>query len=296
MTPSQSNFHELRGLRYHVRTWGQPGWRKLFLLHGWMDMSASFQFLVDALQKEWHVIAPDWRGFGLSGWNHSHYWFPDYFADLEALLAIYSPDEPVDLAGHSMGGNVALFYAGIRPERMRRVASLEGFGIPPTHPGMAPGRYARWLDQVKNPPAFKPYASLEKVAERLKKNNPRLPDDKARFLAGHWARQTESGEWALASDPAHKMSNPVLYRVEEALACWRCATCPVLWVAGSDRDNEKWTQDTQEQFAERKRAFRNFSEHEIADAGHMIHHDQPQALARVLEEFFGRTNDDCKTT
>lgn len=288
MTPSQSDFHELRGLRHHVRTWGKSGWRKLFLLHGWMDVSASFQFLVDALKGEWHVIAPDWRGFGLSGWNHGPYWFPNYFADLEALLDIYSPGESVNLAGHSMGGNVALFYAGVRPERARRVASIEGFGVPHTHPGMAPERYASWLDQVKNPPAFQPYASLGRVAERLKRNNPRLPDDKARFLAAHWARRTESGEWALAGDPAHKMVNPVLYRVEEALACWRCVTCPVLWVAGSDRANEKWTEDTREQFAERKRAFKNFGEREIADAGHMIHHDQPEALARVIEEFFGR--------
>jgi pimeloyl-ACP methyl ester carboxylesterase len=41
------------------------------MMHGWMDVGASFQFVVDALQGDWHVIAPDWRGFGLSqrsGW------------------------------------------------------------------------------------------------------------------------------------------------------------------------------------------------------------------------------------
>ncbi len=287
MTPSHSTFHTLRGLRCHVRSWGRPGWRKLFLLHGWMDVSASFQFLVDALKGEWHVIAPDWRGFGLSEWNQGVYWFPDYLADLDALLALFSPDEPADLVGHSLGGNAALLYAGIRPDRIRRVASLEGFGTPRTTPDMAPAKYAEWLHQVADPPGFQPYASFEKVAERLKKNNPRLCGEKARFLAAHWARQTDSGEVVLASDPAHKITGATLYRMEEAIACWRRITCPVLWVAGSDGAIEKWIKDTPQQTAERKGAFRDFTEKVIADAGHMMHHDQPEALAQVIEAFFG---------
>ena len=80
MKPSTSEFHSIRGLRYHVRTWGNARDPRLFLLHGWMDVSASFQFLVDCLQREWHVVAPDWRGFGLSGWAPAGYWFPDYYA------------------------------------------------------------------------------------------------------------------------------------------------------------------------------------------------------------------------
>ncbi|MBI2311724.1 MAG: alpha/beta hydrolase [Betaproteobacteria bacterium] len=287
MISSQSAYHTIRGLRYHVRSWGKPGWPRIFLLHGWMDVSASFQFLVDALQQEWHVIAPDWRGFGLTGWNQGVYWFPDYLADLDALLALYSPGEPARLAGHSMGGNVALLYAGVRPDRVRRVASLEGFGIPRTTPDMAPAKFAEWLQQLANPPGFQPYASFDQVAERLKKNNPRLSDEKARFLATHWARRTDSGEVVLRSDPAHKITNATLYRLEEAMACWRRVECPVLWVAGADRSIEKWTKDTPGQFAERKACFRNFAETEISDAGHMMHHDQPEALARLIEAFFG---------
>ena len=66
MKASRSEFLDIRGLRYHVRTWGNASAPKLFLLHGWMDVSASFQFVVDELRRDWHVIAPDWRGFGLS--------------------------------------------------------------------------------------------------------------------------------------------------------------------------------------------------------------------------------------
>jgi len=82
---SRSQFVDVRGLSYHVRTWGEAGAPKLFLLHGWMDVSASFQFLVDALAGQWHVLAPDWRGFGPSETPQDGYWFPDYVADLDAL-------------------------------------------------------------------------------------------------------------------------------------------------------------------------------------------------------------------
>jgi pimeloyl-ACP methyl ester carboxylesterase len=165
MKRAQSHFHDVRGLRYHVRRWGDPGRPKLVLLHGWMDVSASFQFLVDSFQNEWHVIAPDLRGFGLTEWAPAGYWFPDYYADLEALLDIYQPDAPVNLAGHSMGGNIACAYAGIRP----------------------------------------------------------------------------------------------------------------------------WRADTPQQFARRQGAFRDFREVTIGDCGHMMHHDQPRELARIIEDFLSET-------
>ena len=99
MKESRSEFHSIRGLRYHVRVWGDAGAPRLFMLHGWMDVAASFQFLVDSLSRDWHVIAPDWRGFGLSEWRPEGYWFPDYYADLEALLDLYQPGAPVLLVG-----------------------------------------------------------------------------------------------------------------------------------------------------------------------------------------------------
>ena len=285
MKASRSEFHEIRTIRHHVRLWGEADRPKLFLLHGWMDVSASFQFLVDALQQDWQVVAPDWRGFGLSGWAREGYWFQDYYADLDALLDIYSPNEPARIVGHSMGGNVACTYAGIRPQRVAKLVSLEGFGMGRSGADKAPPRYERWLDELKKPPAFRPYASFEAVAERLCKNNPRLSGDKARFLARYWARQTAEGEIVLRFDPRHKIANPVLSRLEELIACWRRVICPVQWVSTTDVDPRGWRKDTPEQFNERKRAFHNFEEILITDCGHMMHHDQPQQVARIIEAF-----------
>jgi pimeloyl-ACP methyl ester carboxylesterase len=73
----------INGLTYHVRHWGPDDAPLLLMLHGWMDSSASFQFTVDALQRSWHVLAPDWRGYGQSEWLNRRYWFADYYADLD---------------------------------------------------------------------------------------------------------------------------------------------------------------------------------------------------------------------
>lgn len=289
MTPSRSEFLTIRGLRTHVRHWGREGAPKLFMAHGWMDMSASFQFVVDALQGDWHVIAHDWRGFGLTERSgHDTYWFPDYFADLEAILDHYSPHEPVNLLGHSMGGNIVSVYAGVRPERIAKLINLEGFGLPATSPAQAPGRYAKWLDEVKIPPAMRGYATLEEVAARLQKTNPRLPAQRAAFLAQHWSAQNAQGEWEILGDPAHKMSSPLLYQVEEVLACWRRITAPVLWVEAEHTDMWRWMGPKEEARHEVDRRLAQLAKvtpRMMPDAGHMLHHDQPEVLARMIEDF-----------
>ena len=194
LTPSRSSTLALRHLNYHVRHWGpeQSDLPTLVLLHGWMDVSASYQFTVDALRQPRRIIAPDWRGFGLTtGAPVDHYVFADYLADLDLLLDHYAPGEAIDLVGHSMGGNVAMMYGGVRPERVRKLVNLEGFGLPATRPAQAPTRYAQWIDEIKQlhlgTKELKTYDSADGVARRLMKTNPRLSEDKAQRLAQHWA-------------------------------------------------------------------------------------------------------------
>ncbi len=295
MKASRSEFHVIRGLRYHVRTWGEAHHPRMFLLHGWMDVSASFQFLVDNFARDWYVVAPDWRGFGLTEWARDGYWFPDYYADLEALLDLYQPGAPVYLVGHSMGGNIVGIYAGLRPERVARLATLEGMGMRRTSPESAPKRLVQWLDAQREPPAFKPYASFDEVADRLKRNNPRLGEAQAAFLARHWAHETAPGQVRLRSDPRHKAANPYPYRVEEALAAWRRVTAPALLVTGKDSHIHAWLKDDPQQRVERIAAFANLREVELEDCGHMMHQDQPARLARVLEEFLSHGDETVVT-
>ena len=285
MRKSESEFLEIRGLRYHVRRWPAAGAPKMVLLHGWMDVSASFQFLVDALAGTWDVYAPDWRGYGLTDWGKSDsYWFPDYIADLDGLLERIDASSPVNLVGHSLGGNVAALYAGVRPERVAKLVNLEGFGMAPTRAEQAPKRYARWLDELRNPPRLRPYASFAELAKRLRENNTRLSAERSDFLARHWGRE-EAGAVILRGDPAHKIVNPVLYRYEEVRACWQQITAPVLWVDAAESQTLRRLGLDEKQYAERRAAFRNLRYVTVPEAGHMLHHDQPERLARLIEEF-----------
>jgi pimeloyl-ACP methyl ester carboxylesterase len=292
--PSRSEFVPIRKLRYHVRTWGEPapGVVPLVLVHGWMDVSASFQFVVDAFAQDRCVIAPDWRGYGLTEVPAvDSYWFPDYLADLDFLLDHYAPGRPVDLVGHSMGGNIAMMYAGARPDRIHKLVNLEGFGMPATKPSQAPGRYAKWISELKaferGEMELKAYDSIEGVAGRLMKTNKRLARDKADWLAPHWARQGDDGLWRILGHAAHKITNASLFRVDEALELYRAITAPVLAVEASDDSLGQWWQGrfTLAEYHQRLKEVADLRIGRIQDAGHMLHHDQPEQLARLLEDF-----------
>jgi pimeloyl-ACP methyl ester carboxylesterase len=296
---SRTEFIPIRNLRYHVRLWGEPapGRIPLVMVHGWMDVAASYQFVVDALADDHYVIAPDWRGYGLTdAGGADNFWFPDYLADLDGLLDHYAQGQQVNLVGHSMGGNVVMWYAGVRPERIRRLINLEGFGMPATKPSQAPGRYAKWMDELKSlhqgGKALRPYDTLEGVARRLTKTNPRLARDaagqaKALWLAQHWARQNAEGSWDILGDPAHKIINANLYNVEEVQAIYQRITAPTLAVEASDNQMAQWWAGrySLDEYHERLKAVPNVTVALIEDAGHMLHHDQPEQLARVIEGF-----------
>jgi pimeloyl-ACP methyl ester carboxylesterase len=297
---AQSEFVPIRGLQYHMQHWSpraaacaQP---PLVLLHGWMDVAASFQFVVDALSEAFasqrRIIAPDWRGFGqTSGGPVDCFWFPDYLADLDALLDHVSADLPVDLVGHSMGGNVAMMYAGVRPERVRRLVNVEGFGLAASRPSQAPGRYARWLDELKNARqgqgALKSYDSAAGVAERLIKTNPRLALDKAIWLAERWAQPDAKGRWHIRGHAAHKMSNPQLYRVDEMLEVFARISAPVLSVEADHNALAAWWKGayTLDDYHERIKNIPDVRTATVSEAGHMLHHDQPEQLASLIEAF-----------
>jgi pimeloyl-ACP methyl ester carboxylesterase len=291
---SHSEFVPIRNLTYHVQIWGEPSPDKipLVLVHGWMDVAASYQFMVDALHHDHYVIAPDWRGFGqTSAAGADNFWFPDYLADLEFLLDHYAPQGQVNLVGHSMGGNVAMLYAGVRPERICRLVNLEGFGMAATTSDAAPGRYAQWLDDLKKHQRgeleLKAYDSAAGVARRLMKTHARLSPDKANWLAQHWAHENDAGQWCILGSSAHKISSAQLYRVDELLAIYRRINLPVLSVEAADDSLELWWKGkyTLAQYHERLQALPQVRIARIEDAGHMLHHDQPEILAALIEDF-----------
>jgi pimeloyl-ACP methyl ester carboxylesterase len=276
----------LRGIRHHLWRWGPQASPPVVLLHGWADTGETFQFVVDCLPDDWSLAALDWRGFGRSERAAGGaYWFPDYLADLDALLDALSPGRPARVVGHSMGANVLSLYGGARPERLERIALLEGFGLAAPPPAAAPERYRQWLEQLRGaPPRFASYASFDTLAGFLARRHPRLTLERAEFVARAWGEE-RAGRIAIRSDPAHKLIHPVLYRRDEAEACWRNITVPVLLMLGG---RSEYLARLGPNFDAQGLAaiFPRAVAVTLPDCGHMLHHEEPQGVAAVLAQFF----------
>ena len=278
--------HSIRGIDCAVHEWGDPDRRLLLCLHGWGDTGAGFQFLADELGEDWHVVAPDWRGFGESSANVGTYWYPDYIADLDELLALYSPAAAAAVLGHSMGGNIAGLYAGTFPGRIAAFVNVEGFGLEDADPDEAPGRYRCWIERQRRNEAFSDYADFGALAARLLKRNPGMGADKAAFVAERWGVERD-GRVVLRADPRHRLPNPVLYRRAEAEACWRQVEAPVLMVAGEDSRflDRGHPQDGAFDF---DLPYPDVTSVLIGGAGHMLHFEAPEALARHTRDFLDK--------
>lgn len=286
--PRRAPVHEdlmLRGLRHRVIRWGPPSAAPIVLLHGFLDVADTWQFLVDELPDDWSFVGLDWRGFGGSEWQPGGYWFTDYLADLEALLDEVATG-PARLLAHSMGGNIAALYGGIRPGRIAWTVNLEGVGLPQTSPDEAPGRYARWLDELAKQPRQTAYASEHDLAKYLCSRNPRLTRARAAFLARAWTRRVGQ-RYHLAADPQHRVVNPVLYRRDEAEACWRRGVAPMLLMLG-EQSEYRTHMGSWGTAGYLEAVFPHLTLVTLDGVGHMMHHEAPDAVARHIEQFVAR--------
>ncbi|MSR00758.1 MAG: alpha/beta hydrolase [Gammaproteobacteria bacterium] len=279
--PAREEIINVRGLKYRVLFWGPICKDPFILLHGYQDCADTFQFLVDELPREWSFAAVDWRGFGGSQATSEPYWFPDYLADLECLLECLVPGGAARLIGHSMGGNVASLYAGVRPARIRQLISLEGFGMPRTTPTDAPKRYRDWLDQLQAVPHSGQYSSVAKLAKNLVRRNTRLSHDIADFIARAWTKPNQAGGVQLRFDPWHRLINPILYRREEYDACWREITADTLLLIGAESVHLSMLEGN-EVAAPFGDFIANLTIKTLPSLGHMMHHENPALVAKAI--------------
>jgi pimeloyl-ACP methyl ester carboxylesterase len=276
------------GVALAVTTWGARTKPPLLLIHGWGDSGRSFKSVADELSNDYFVVAPDLRGFGDSDWAAHGYWFPDYLVDIEVIANTFFDATPFVLVGHSMGGNVAGLYAGIRPARIRRLVLLEGFGLPQTEPSQAPRRYRRWLDEIATARTLRDFASFDALCSHLTRLAPRAAPEVIEWIAACWATPLASGQWRLKMDPKHKLINPVLYRREEATACWQATTAPVLLIAARESDiatrfpRVDILTNTAQHYPHAQHAW-------VDNAGHMLHWEQPLVVASLIREFIADT-------
>lgn len=280
---SCSDFIRIRGLRYHVRRWGNPDAPRVFLLHGWLDVSATWEPVAQGLLSKFQVLCPDWRGFGHSEWPQDGYWFQDYVADFEVIADHYSPDQPILLVGHSMGGQVASLYAGLRPARVSKLVCLDSLFLPDMDMSLITKRFRAWLDELKQLPEQKYYPSFDDLAGRIRKQHPDLSAERALFVAHCWGREDGQGRISLCADPKHRLRGPGLYHVEESLAVWREVTAPTLFLDGGKSSFAKAI--PAEETRRRRACFRNHQEARIDNGSHMLHFSAPAETARTVKNF-----------
>jgi len=288
--PAREEHLEIRGLRHRLLRWGPVDAPLIFLLHGFQDCADTFQFLVDALPRSWQFIAPDWRGFGGSAHGGGPYWFPDYLADLEAMLDLWSADRPAVLCGHSMGGNIASLYAGVRPTRVSLLISLEGFGLQRADPAGAPDRFAEWLDELRAGPRTSSYETPHRLAASLQRRNPRLAPAQAEFIARAWTRPRGDGGCELRFDPWHRLVNPVRYRRDEAEACWRRVRAATLLLLGGQSEYRARLERSAggDELQRFRACFARLDWQEFPQLGHMMHHEDATAVAAVMQAWLQR--------
>jgi len=285
--PSSRRIPLATGLRYHVLEWGaeDPALdHTVVLLHGFLDIAWSWQATAEAgLAGQFHVVAPDLRGHGDSDrvGAGGYYYFPDYLADLHALVPLVARRR-LSLVGHSMGGSVASYYAGTYPDKVHRLALLEGTGPPETAPP-GPDRIRAWLSacQKVRERAHRGYGSVEEAAARLQANDALLDPELARALAERGTIRGPDGRLRFKHDPLHATPGPFGFQLEVAERFWRAITCPVLLVEGA----ESAFRHAAAEAARRAARFAHAQSVTLPGAGHMMQRHQPAALAQLLAQF-----------
>lgn len=289
-SPRDLTFRSL-GLELRCAAWGDPAAPAVVLLHGFQDHGRSWDRVARILAARYHVLCPDQRGFGQSGWVGAggSYHFYDYFMDLDALLGAAGLAR-AHLVGHSMGANVAAGFAGAFPERVGRVALIEGLGMPDNAPEDAPLRIRRWIAGTRKHEERqgRPLASLQEAAARLRQGNSALSEEAALGLAAHGTRPHPSGGLAWSFDPLHRAPSAKPFYLSEWRAFWRRVPGPVLVVAGGRSPFR--LPDVDARLAELDRPVVEV----LPDAGHNVHHDAADALAALLLRHLDGAEEDSR--
>lgn len=280
----------INGVVHQVYTWGKPANPVLLLIHGWMDTGASFEFIAKEISKKFYCVAPDLRGFGKSGHgkNPLGYFFKEYIADVAALAEHFSPQSPVSLLGHSMGGHIVSLYAGTFPERVSRLINVEGFGIRDNPDSVAPLRVREWISSLGKIPPFRVYPSITEVAKRLEVANPRVPLTRLKKMARAMTTPVKNG-FVIAADPLHKMREPYLFQLRHAKAFWARIQAQCLLISADKTNMGDWMGkvDLKKEIQKRWACFpKNSKTAVIKNCGHMVHLERPEVLVRLVRQFF----------
>jgi pimeloyl-ACP methyl ester carboxylesterase len=275
-------------LRLHYVDWGQAGKPPLVLLHGGRDHCRNWDWTAAALRDDWHVIAPDLRGHGDSQWSQDgSYTMAGYIYDL-AQLVHQQRLAPVTIIAHSLGGNIALRYAGIYPETVAQLVAIEGLGPPPRvlaerREKTIVERMDEWIREQRGFGGRMPrrYGSIEDAFRRMQEENPHLTAEQARHLTAQGVNQNEDGTYSWKFDNYVRAWPPYDMPGRDIQLLWSRISCPTLLLYGK----ESWSGNPAEDG--RVNPFRHATVVGIDGAGHWLHHDRLDEFLRIVRGFLG---------
>lgn len=273
-------------LRLHYVDWGNPAAPPLLLLHGGRDHCRNWDWVARELRDEWHIIAPDLRGHGDSAHSPDGSYAMEAFVYDLALLIDELALAPLSVIAHSLGGNIALRYAGLFPENVRRLVAIEGLG--PSPAAMAKrdsvskdARMRQWIADQRALSGRSPrcYPTLDAALSRMMQENPHLSPERARHLTIHGVRQNADGSYGWKFDNDLRVQSPVDLPQADIEALWQRITCPTLLVYGA----QSWASNPAHDG--RARHFRNAQVSLYDEAGHWVHHDRHDAFVNEVRQF-----------
>jgi pimeloyl-ACP methyl ester carboxylesterase len=278
-----SHYYYSQRLKLHYVDWGNGDKPPLLLIHGGRDHARNWDWVAQELRRDFHIIAPDLRGHGDSQWAiGGSYSMVDYVLDVAQLLGALQAF-PITIVSHSLGGSIALQYAGVYPDRVKKVVAIEGLGPPPSMIRDVPPhvRMDHWITEMQSLSRRHPrrYSSLDECVERMREANPHLSPEMARHLTIHGSYRDEDGTYLWKFDNYVRATSPYLYNMNDARDLWGRITCPVLLLRGT----ESWASDPEKDG--RASAFQNYEFHNIEKAGHWVHHDQLDAFLKIVRKF-----------
>lgn len=286
--PTSHSFFSQR-LRMHYVDWGNPDAPPLILLHGGRDHCRNWDWVAAAFRDRYHVICPDLRGHGDSSWSASgHYTMANYVYDLAQVIH-QQKLAPVNIIAHSLGGNVAVRYAGIYPENVARLVAIEGLGPGPRQGAQSDKtpiaeRMRTWIEETRVNAGRRPrrYPTLADACARMQEENAHLSAEQVRHLTEHGVNQNEDGTYGWKFDPYVRLWPPYDMTRDAIAELWSNIACPTLLVYGK----ESWARDPAEDG--RLAYFKNAQVLGVEKAGHWVHHDQLPLFIDEVDRFLRR--------
>jgi len=282
------------GVRLAVHEWGDEAAPPVVLAHGGFDFGRTYDVFAPMLAAGgWRVVVWDQRGHGDSQHAHLYSWETD-LRDAVSVLNSLGPHPvgPVPVVGHSKGGAVMVQLAGSLPHRVRRIVNIDGLPTRRNWPDvpdhqrtkMFAGELAGWLDhRRRGHEVVRRPGTIDELAERRGRMNPRLAPEWLRYLVTMGARHDEDG-WRWKIDPIMRLGGFGPWRPEWAMARLPGLSMPLLAVIGLQPEAMGWTTQPDDLLPNLPPGARL---EVFEDAGHFVHIEQPARVAELVLDFLG---------